>query len=157
MKNLIILLMILSSFIFCELRTTMGVNIRKAPNSKAEVTGTLKVGEVVIPVDTFCHYVKVEVIGDSIHKGKVGWIWTKKIDTSAVMSVTSSVKITISNPYTILEPGVTMRSEPKKGDNKIANIRAGAEVKVIELRVVYYQIADGLGWVWAGAFPGYKE
>ena len=147
MKKSMLIIITIASFIFGKtITTTSGLNVREKPSAKSDVISTVEKGTTLDVIEEYAAYIKVDVLGGTIHKGKTGWMWSERID---------------EKKGKVIIEGTTLRSSPEKiadstpadtsdDHNFLAKVRVGADVKVIEKKIIWVMIEtyDGkVGWI----------
>lgn len=130
MKNIILILSIMLSFVFAEsVKANCAAFIYAEPDSKSTQVGTTSDGHIYEVIDTVASYHKVKVIDSDWEKEKIGWVWSKRVADDKIS-----------------HQGVTFRMFPEKiNDNIIGFLKAGRKVKILESKIIWYKISDG--WV----------
>ena len=140
MKKLITLFIIVFTFSFAQSVTAKcDVNLREKPSAKSSRIGYMIKGEELTIKDSYAAYIKIEVVGESKHIGKTGYMYVKYVGDGVVTG-----------------KGCTLRSSPEKiaddtpddtsdDHNFLAHVRAGAKIKVISKEIIYYETPRG--WV----------
>ena len=126
MKKLIIFLMVAFCFLMAETITTKDwANVRNSSDYKtSKVVDKIPAGNYDV-ISTYGDWTKIEVISGSKYAGSIGWIYTPCIDGTKIIR------------------GCVIRKTSGKDGEKIGSIKEGAEIKIIDCKITWYEISYG--------------
>lgn len=142
---LLVCLLFLTSNIFAQkLQTTDSCQVRDSEfwrtSKKISITQT---NQVFTITDTYGDWYYVEVVGNSDHIGKKGFVWVERLDRQNQTIIPVGVCLRSSAEV------IRVESEPPYKKNLVAMLRGGTQVKIINVVPTWYKIeGDGItGWV----------
>lgn len=117
-------LMVCAIYAF-KIEVTKTTIIRSQVSAKDNV-GIARVGDQFEVLEEIGAWHFIEIVSDSEHIGKQGWIYCKLIDGKS-----------------ILGDGAILHTQPITSSDEVCRVKGGAKYKLVKIDVKWYKIGEG--------------